>query len=228
MDSSSVDLLGLDCFETTKAQNERNNIIFSHSEPSTQLVTQKCETEDILKPSNHNHSWPECSDNGSEDIRRTRKHRRVSTSLLEEATGPLNPHASILDDRTFAPPPLLPTISPVRFEFMAERAADMSSLPQFEKVMHSGKLLSRISIKSLIMKNWKDTFWIIYGVSQLIIFRCLSDYEEWLLNPYLSEDQRLSFIKLKIDFEKDLSVTGNRGYHCTKLLPKFYRNSGRL
>lgn len=149
----------------------------------------------------------------------------------EESYGSiLIPHTSILDDRCYAPPPPLPTQnSLVRFEFMAERPADHDNLPSFQKVIKAGTLLSRISIKSLVTKQWRDnTFWIIYGSSCVHIFRSIRDYEEWLLNPYISKNKRTDLIKLTIDFENDLSVTGIRGYKTTAVRKKIYRSNGAL
>ena len=164
----------------------------------------------------------------NEDVRSTRKHREVPAVDIYQRN-PLHTHSSILDDRTFAPPPPLPTQDNlVRFDFMAERQANTSLLPSFEKVMHSGKVLSRISITSLITKKWKEMFWIIYGINCFIVFRSKKDYEEWLLNPYLSEAERKLLIKLKVDFEKDLSVTGVRGYKTTEVSMKQYRVCGVL
>ncbi len=134
---------------------------------------------------------------------------------------------SLLEDITFAPPPPFPTMDKlVRFEFMAEREADNKSLPNFTKVKHSGKILSRVSILSLISKSWKETFWIIYDEFQLIFFRNERDYEDWLLNPYIDGKERDDLIKLKIDLEKDLQASGSRGYQITKIRKKEYRKGG--
>ncbi len=135
--------------------------------------------------------------------------------------------ASLLDDNTFAPPPPLPTMDKlVRFEFMAEREADKKTLPNFMNVKHSGKVLSRVSVLSLISKSWKETFWIIYDESQLIFFRNERDYEDWLLNPYIDRKERDKKIKMKIDFQKDQNMNGSRGYQITKIRKKQYRKGG--
>lgn len=144
-----------------------------------------------------------------------------------------NPTYSILDDRTFAPPPPLPTQNNiVRLHFQygerKETAVSGQCLPSFEKVMHSGKILARISIKSLITRCWKEVFWIIYGTTKLIVFRCMRDYEDWLLNTTISDEERNHLIKLQIDIEKDLNVHSIRGYQCTDVRPKSYRRRGIL
>jgi hypothetical protein len=139
---------------------------------------------------------------------------------------------SILDDRAFAPPPPLPSQNNmVKFHFRhgnQQSAHDAVALPSFEKVMHSGKILARISIKSLITRCWKEVFWIIYGSCQLIFFRCMRDYEDWLLNPCISNEERNHLIKLKIDLDNDLNVNSIRGYQCTDVRPKSYRRRGVL
>ena len=221
--SSSVDLLGLNTLET-KAQNESSIVTVVNPKSSNQWeISLFEENTDILLQFNQQPVT------NSDNVRTTRKERQISSPILQPGRRPSNllVGSSILDDRSFAPPPL-PSRNKVIFEFMAEREANHSDLPCYTKVMHSGKVLSRISIKSLITKNWKEVFWIIYGVHQLIFFRSIGDYEEWLLNPYLSEKERIALIKLKIDFVNDLSVTGLRGYKCTKARQKFYRRHGKL
>jgi hypothetical protein len=226
----SEDLLGINYVlnNETKTQNETSIVVAWKIQSSNHWAIPQNSTkpEDILLDFNNFDAF---TNNDSDDIRNTRKHREVPVPIVETSDNPIYLHSSILDDRTFAPPPHLPTKKNlVRFEFMAEREANVSLLPSFEKVMHSGKVLSRISIKSLITKKWKEVFWIIYGSSCLIVFRTTKDYEEWLLNPYLSETERQLLIKFKMDFEKDLSVTGIRGYKSTEARKKYYRGRGML
>ena len=55
-----------------------------------------------------------------------------------------------LDDQTCAPRPPLPTWDQiVRFDFMAEKVVAANTIPVYEKVMHAGNILSRISVKSV-------------------------------------------------------------------------------
>lgn len=156
----------------------------------------------------------------------------LGTTATNSVASFSNQTYSILDDRAFAPPPPLPTQynNIVNFHFQDKQYSSQGSgaLPSFEKVMHSGKILARISIKSLITRSWKEVFWIIYGSSQLIFFRCMRDYEDWLLNPSMSNEERNHLIKLKIDLEKDLNVNSIRGYQCTDVRPKSYRRRGVL
>jgi len=220
-----VDLLGLNSLETS--QFEQTEVRSLVPVETTQYQTNWAILGDVLL------QFEEVTllDSEVQDVRIARKQRQISS--LQHNHTPFSSNvmaSSILDDRTFCPPPPLPNQNNiVRFDFFAERdATTASSLPSFERVMHSGKILSRISIRSLITRSWKEVFWIIYGAHQLIFFRCMRDYEEWLLNPYLSEAERLLLVKLKIDFEKDLSVTGIRGYQCTDVRPKSYRRRGIL
>lgn len=134
-----------------------------------------------------------------------------------------------LGNQNFAPPPSLPTNSRVsNFDFtsLGDRREAKIDVPQIENVLHSGRILGRISLKSLLTKNWKELFWIVYGHSQIIFFRCKEDYFEWALNTYLGPTQRDQLVKFSIDFERDVSLTGIKGYQCTVLKKKNYRCGG--
>ena len=219
VDESSVDLLGLSFLE---AETSLVPVRTARKDTSWAMRDVLLQFEQV---DSNQQPWVlqegiEARDVRNRQVSSLQKHNWNSFSS--------NTICSILDDRTFCPPPPLPTQNNlVSFDFFAERDADFS-LPSFERVMHAGKVLSRISIRSLITRSWREVFWIIYGTHQLIFFRCMRDYEEWLLNPCLSEAERMLLIKLKIDFEKDLSVTGIRGYQYTDVKPKSYRRRGIL
>ncbi len=225
------DLLGIDSIlkNELRTPNETSIVVVSTNQTSNQWgIPQKTNQIEKDKPKDILLDFDvfQFANQTNENIRQTRKPREnLPVPAVVETIG--NPLHSVLDDRTFAPPPPL-TSHPARFDFFAERQANPSLLPAYGEVMHSGKVLSRISIKSLITKKWKEMFWIIYGKSSFIVFRTFRDYEEWILNPYLSQKERSLLIKFKIDFEKDLSVTGIRGYMCTDVRPKYYIGRGML
>jgi hypothetical protein len=99
-----------------------------------------------------------------------------------------------------------------------------SPLPDFEKVTHSGYVLSRISFRTILIKKWKQTFWVSYGTNQVLFFRSSADFEDWVSNPYLSQAQRDFLVKLKVDFVEDLYKQSVRGYQCTPQRLKNYNN----
>jgi hypothetical protein len=82
---------------------------------------------------------------------------------------------SALQDKAFAPPPKMPA-SLQNSQLSPEQAA---RLPDFAAVKHSGRCLARLSLKSMITKKWKSTFWIAYGDTQILFFRSIHDFEEW-------------------------------------------------
>lgn len=102
-----------------------------------------------------------------EDGQRTSRQRQLSTifppsELLPSlSSGTMNTRSTIttlssgnaaylLDDQTCAPRPPLPTWDQiVRFDFMAEKEVAANTIPMYEKVMHAGSILSRISVKSV-------------------------------------------------------------------------------
>jgi len=146
-------------------------------------------------------------------------------SVLSKATTVVNQRKySPLEDSNFAPPP--PRIQDLEsIKLISQHAPPSASpLPDFHKVTHSGFVLSRISMKSILMKQWKQVFWISYGTTKLLIFRSSADFEDWVSNPYLTKNQRQFLIKMEVDFINDLQKVNVRGYQVTTIRSKTYQN----
>jgi hypothetical protein len=99
---------------------------------------------------------------------------------------------------------------------------DSSPLPNLDDIVSSGHVLSRISFRTIVLKRWKQTYWVQYGPHTLLLFRSLADYQDWLTNPYHTAKMRDYLIKLKIDFCKDLLEPGVMGYQITQANRKGY------
>jgi hypothetical protein len=95
-------------------------------------------------------------------------------------------------------------------------------LPKGEMVSKSGYILSRISFRTILMKKWKQTFWVQYGRHTMLWFRSENDFSEWLNNPYLTQSQRNFLIKLAVNFVHDLYKPNVRGYQVTQARTKAY------
>ena len=95
-------------------------------------------------------------------------------------------------------------------------------LPKGELVMKSGYILARISFRTILMKKWKQTYWIQYGRHTMLWFRSENHFNEWLSNPYLSQAQRNFLVKLAINFVHDLYKPNVRGYQVTQSHTKPY------
>ena len=125
---------------------------------------------------------------------------------------------------TYAPPPPMSTTSQYgRVIAQTTQLPNAAPLPDREQVLHSGYVLSRISFRTILMKKWKQTFWIQYGPSSVLFFRNASDYEDWVNNPYLNNSQRDFLVKLQIDFVGDLTKINVRGYQVTHIRMKAYK-----
>lgn len=120
------------------------------------------------------------------------------------------------------PPPLQPGRR--HAEYLAENSAPAlsSPLPKPELVHHSGYVLSRISFRTVLMRKWKQTFWIQYGPTQLLFFRSFADYTDWLNNPYHTQKAREFLVKLRVDFVSDLKKSSVMGYQVTQVRRKPY------
>ena len=110
---------------------------------------------------------------------------------------------SCLDNPNFAPPPAK-TNAIENALILAQTTTSNSPLPNFDKISHSGFILSRISFRTILMKRWKQVFWIMYGPHTLYFFRSYQDFNDWVSNPYLTLEQRDFLVKLKVDFMGDL------------------------
>eukprot|EP00986_Skeletonema_menzelii_P010828 scaffold5409_cov142-Skeletonema_menzelii.AAC.6 len=138
-------------------------------------------------------------------------------------------HSSLPHDKNadIAPPP---PITPARphAEYLSRQTSRTSSgsltspLPKPSLVVHSGYVLSRISFRTVLMRKWKQTFWIQYGPTQLLFFRSFADYEDWLNNPYHTQKARDFLVKLRVDFVSDLKKSSVMGYQVTQIRRKPY------
>jgi len=77
---------------------------------------------------------------------------------------------------------------------------DSSKLPDPRYILSRGYILSRISIRTLITRNWQQSYFVQYGPAIIFIFRSMADYEDWLINPYHTPRERDFLVKLRIDF----------------------------
>jgi len=145
----------------------------------------------------------------------------TSSSKIPRQISPLN-------DSTFSPPPIPPVKLGEAINISRHRARS-SSLPSFDKITHSGHMLARTTLKSIIIKKWRPVFWISYGESEIFIFRSKSDFEEWATNPYLTVLQREKIVKLSIDFKIGPNHTsGVRCFRAFTLQAKDYKKTGSV
>jgi hypothetical protein len=154
--------------------------------------------------------------------------RAAEKASERSASAVSSPNA--FDNPNFAPKPNSPRVRPENLANIEKLAAsapkNASPLPDFGKVSHSGYILARISIRTILLKKWKQVYWVTYGVNQILFFRSTDDFEEWLTNPYLSAKERDHLVKLKIDLIEDLSrVEGVAGYTVTPKIQKLYNTN---
>ena len=121
-----------------------------------------------------------------------------------------------------APPPPIPP-GRENAEFLSRNADTITSpLPRPGLVLHAGYVLSRISFRTVLLRKWKQTFWIQYGPTQLLFFRSYADFGDWLNNPYHSAKAREYLVKLRVDFVSDLKKKSVMGYQVTQIRRKSY------
>jgi len=110
-------------------------------------------------------------------------------------------------------------------EELARRAPPGASpLPKAELVRKKGYVLSRISFRTIVMKKWKQSYWVQYGPHTMLWFRSEADFKDWLNNPYHDQAQRNFLIKLAVNFVHDLYKPNVRGYQVTQCRTKGYGN----
>jgi hypothetical protein len=131
------------------------------------------------------------------------------------------------DSSTPAPnePTLAPHIkSPYREELARRAPPGSSPLPKADLVRKRGYVLSRISFRTIVMKKWKQSYWVQYGPHTMLWFRSEADFTDWLNNPYHDQAQRNFLIKLAVNFVHDLYKPNVRGYQVTQCRTKAYGN----
>ena len=143
-----------------------------------------------------------------------------STNASEKRPSKFSP----LDDPKFAPKPPKPQGLDKARALAHNPPPGSSPLPDYDLVTHSGYALARISFRTILIKKWKQIFWVTYGVNKLLIFRSSVDFEDWVSNPYLNKAQREFLVKLEIDLVGDLSKPNVRGYQATNQRLKNYSN----
>jgi hypothetical protein len=99
-----------------------------------------------------------------------------------------------------------------------------SQLPKAELVRKKGYVLGRISFRTIVIKKWKQAFWVQYGAHTMLWFRSETDFGDWLNNPYHNQSQRNFLIKLAVNFVHDLYKPNVRGYQVTQCRTKAYGN----
>lgn len=166
-----------------------------------------------------------------------RPHSRIvrsysnASSLGSRSAGSGYRHggAEILNDKTFAPPPKSSkSLEVTKSQYFHVNKDIMSTLPSFGSIMHSGDCLARFSLKSMMTKKWRPTFWIAYGNSQIIFFRSRSDFDEWVSNPFLQKVERDKLVKATIDFVNDRYKPNVQGYAISDLTSKAYMRDGYM
>lgn len=174
------------------------------------------------------------SSNRSE-VRKVRDERRlvpdstlIPISPFERKDSPTSQQSTrkeptYLDDPNFAPPPTMPIVeNRSMFNFNAE-GGRFSELPSYEKIRHSGYIMTRFSQASLLTRKWRQNFWILYE-DYLCFYRSKEDFDQWLMNPFLSKEKRDALVKRCLRFNKKSLKLYNLG---NKRL-KSYRRSGNM
>ncbi len=205
--------------------------------PTGQIVKtpqQPTAPKKVSRPNHYNHQVaPDTID--SIHRNRTNQGRDRSGSMESSSTQSSDFQAeytgAILHDPTFAPPPKFPeNLSVVKMRFFGDEKnlTVKSTLPSFEQVNHSGECMARFSLRSMIIKKWRQCFWIAYGDNQILFFRSKVDFEEWVSNPYLTKTERDKLVKLNVDFVNDLYKPSVNGYNPTNIRAKSYNRNGTL
>ncbi|GMI32352.1 hypothetical protein TrRE_jg6380 [Triparma retinervis] len=89
--------------------------------------------------------------------------------------------------------------------------------------VQSGTIMSRTSMRTIIMKKWKeDCFWTWQRPCSLLLFRSQEDFKDWMENPYHNEKERSYLVKLRVDFYQDLMSPTCRGFNVTQVKSKAY------
>lgn len=140
-----------------------------------------------------------------------------------------NVSVTIGNKKTFAPPPKFPkSLNVSKMRILNRKQDILSTLPRYDNVTHSGELLARFSIKALLTKKWRSSFWISYGKNQILFFRSKYDFDEWAASPYITSQQRNNLVKMTVDFKNDIYKPHlgfkMKGYKVSSIKSKYVRD----
>jgi len=141
---------------------------------------------------------------------------------------------NVLDDMAIAPPPERPIGKDYTLSaFNAEVELSPKPPPDWDLIKHSGFILARISMRTLVMKKWKQIFWIAYGDHTLLFFKTRVHFENWVMDPNLSGRQRDELVKLRVDFRHPSESTRKdtekiKGFQASAVKGKYYKSNGNL
>eukprot|EP00588_Corethron_pennatum_P027004 CAMPEP_0194327482 /NCGR_PEP_ID=MMETSP0171-20130528/41243_1 /TAXON_ID=218684 /ORGANISM="Corethron pennatum, Strain L29A3" /LENGTH=275 /DNA_ID=CAMNT_0039087447 /DNA_START=53 /DNA_END=880 /DNA_ORIENTATION=+ len=112
---------------------------------------------------------------------------------------------------------------PIQKEIETSRSM-WNNLPDKTKIMSTGFILGRLSVMSLFCQKWRQLVWARYTRTQLLIFRNTADYESWINDGSITKEQRLTLVKLKLDFLEEYAKPGFQGLYVTEIKLKHYEN----
>lgn len=181
----------------------------------------KSHDEPVESPSFTSPAHPPSELEGTNDDEVSQFTRSVASAVSNR---PPISGKTAFDDPKFAPKPPKPHGLENSLSLAQKAPFGSSPLPNWELITHSGYVLSRISFRTILIKKWKQTFWVSYGTSMILFFRSKADFEDWVSNPYLTTAEREFLVKLTVDFIQDAFKPGVNGYQVTPLKLKGYNN----
>ena len=104
---------------------------------------------------------------------------------------------------------------------------DASPLPNSTPILACGSIMTRSSLRSLVMKKWHLSYFVRYGPTSVLLFRTKDDFDDWLLNPYHSAKQREYLVKARLDFYSEMKKPDVRGFKMTDIKVKTYEKKGK-
>ncbi|KAL9184785.1 hypothetical protein ACHAXT_012755 [Thalassiosira profunda] len=154
--------------------------------------------------------------------------------LEEEVLGPADEHdapRAVPILREWASPPIeAPSTAGSEAGASAVSSSHTAPLPDPDLVHATGAILTRTSLRSLVMKKWHPGHWMHYGPHALLIFRNSEHLDDWQHNPYHGKKARDFLVKLKIDFWEDMQRDdggGKEGVLGHRILPVKRKSYGK-
>uniref|UniRef100_A0A7S2RR72 WW domain-containing protein n=1 Tax=Rhizochromulina marina TaxID=1034831 RepID=A0A7S2RR72_9STRA len=84
-----------------------------------------------------------------------------------------------------------------------------------------GTCLCRVSMRAILLKDWKPCLWVFEPSGDFLVFRSKDDYLGYHKNPYLDAEMRQFLVKACVAF-------GQKVYHCSQVRTKAYRGGRKL
>jgi len=106
------------------------------------------------------------------------------------------------------PQPYQPPVQPpvVQQQYQAQQQDTPTTLARMLSGKLHGECLARISMRTLLVKEWKPCFWVFHKPNELLVLRKREDYLDFNVNPYLTAEEKEFLVKKRVNINANVTA----------------------